>query len=96
MQKPVTDMMEHMSRTNQQLARILDSERHVVVRLSEVVKALPDHNPDFGGAPGILESTQALTQSIVAYLNSLANLEETIAAQLTFVVRELNEGDESE
>lgn len=96
MQKKVTEMMEHMSHSNRQLARVLEAERHVTVRLSEIVQALPDENPEFGGIPGLLNNSQALAQNIVAYLNSFADLQETIAAQLSFVIRELKDADEEE
>ncbi|MGM0882636.1 MAG: nucleoside-diphosphate sugar epimerase [Bacillota bacterium] len=96
MQKTVTEIMEHMSHSNRQLARVLEAERHVTVRLSEIVQALPDKNPEFSGIPGILDNSQAVAQNIVAYLNSFADLQETIAAQLTFVIRELKEADEDE
>lgn len=96
MQKTVTEMMEHMSHSNCQLARVLEAERHVTVRLSEIVQALPDEKPVFGGLPGLIDNSQAVAQNIVAYLNSFADLQETIAAQLTFVIRELKESDGEE
>ncbi|RCW43396.1 nucleoside-diphosphate sugar epimerase [Paenibacillus prosopidis] len=96
MQKTVTEMMEHISHSNRQLARVLEAERHVTVRLSEIVQALPDENPVFGGLSGLLENSQAVAQNIVAYLNSFADLQETIAAQLTFVIRQMKEVEEDE
>jgi hypothetical protein len=96
MQKTMTEMIEHLSYSNYQIARVLEAKRHVTVRLSEIVQALPDENPAFDGLPGLLENTQALTQNIVAYLNSFADLQETMAEQLTFVIRGLKEADEEE
>lgn len=96
MQKTVTEMIEHLSYSNYQIARVLEAKRHVTVRLSENVQALPDVDPLFDGMPGLIDNSQALTQSIVAYLNSFADLQETMAAQLTFVIRELKEADEEE
>ncbi|CAM4080548.1 nucleoside-diphosphate sugar epimerase [Paenibacillus alkaliterrae] len=96
MEKMVTEMLDHMSQSTYQLARVLDAERHVTVRLSQIVQALPDENPHFGGTAGIIENTQGIAQNIVAYLNSFADFQETIAEQLTFVIRELKEADAEE
>ncbi|MGO4547040.1 nucleoside-diphosphate sugar epimerase [Paenibacillus sp. 2TAB23] len=91
MHDSITEMMQHMSHASVQLARVLEAERHVTVRLSENVQAIPDEEPGFGGLNGILEHSQSVGQSVVAYLNSLAEFQETLAAQLTFVIRELKE-----
>lgn len=96
MQAAVTEIIQHISHANEQMARILEAERHVTVRLSELVQAIPDENPNLGGLSGIIENSQAVAQSIVAYLNSMADLQETVASQLTYVVRELKEADEEE
>ncbi|OMF31777.1 nucleoside-diphosphate sugar epimerase [Paenibacillus sp. FSL H8-0548] len=96
MQNTITEIIQHMSHANEQMARILEAERHVTVRLSEIVLALPDEHPSFGGMSGLLENTQAVGQNIVAYLNSIADFQEIMASQLTFVIRELKEADEEE
>jgi hypothetical protein len=96
MQKKITELMRHMSSSNEHLAKVLEEERHVTVRLSEIVQSLPNEHPSFGGGSGLLENTQAMGQNIIAYLNSIADLQETIAAQLTFVIRELKEADGEE
>lgn len=96
MQNTITEMMEHMSFSSHQLARVLEAERHVTVRMSEIVQALPDEHPLFGGVPGLIDNSQALTQNIVTYLNSIAEFQETIAAQLTFVIRELKAAEDEE
>lgn len=96
MQATITEIMQHMSHGNVQMARMLEAERHVTVRLSEIVQALPDEHPNLGGLSGILENTQAVGQNIVAYLNSIADFQETIASQLTYVIRELKEADGEE
>lgn len=96
MQNMITEIMQHMSHANEQMARVLEAERHVAVRLSEIVLALPDEHPNFGGVSGLMENTQAVGQNIIAYLNSIADFQETIASQLTYVVRELREADAEE
>jgi hypothetical protein len=88
--------LHHISHTHKQLARILEAERYVTVRLSQIILELPDENPDFRANPQLLENTQAMGQNIVTYLNSIADFQETIAAQLGLVNREHNEQDEEE
>ncbi|SFE48078.1 hypothetical protein SAMN05216378_3265 [Paenibacillus catalpae] len=89
LQQIVNEIIEHLSHSHNQMARMIDSKRHVVVRMAEVVKAIPDNNPNFGGTEGLLTNTQSLLGGIVSYLNTIAELQETLAAQLTFTVREL-------
>ncbi|GGF98819.1 nucleoside-diphosphate sugar epimerase [Paenibacillus abyssi] len=94
MQHLVNEIVEHLSKSHQQLARVLEAERHVVVRMANNVHALPDHNPDFNGVAGLLENSQFVTKSIVGYLNSLAELEEAIADNLSHIIRELDHDEE--
>ncbi|WP_336788067.1 nucleoside-diphosphate sugar epimerase [Paenibacillus sp. MMO-177] len=89
MQQIVNEIIEHLSHSHQQMARMMDSKRHIVVRMAEVVKAIPDNNPNFGGTDGLLSNTQALLGGVVSYLTTIAELQETLAAQLTLTVREL-------
>ncbi|WP_138755440.1 nucleoside-diphosphate sugar epimerase [Paenibacillus sinopodophylli] len=96
MHQSITEVMHHMSQASTELARLLEAERHITVRLSEIVKAIPDEDPEFGGINGILDNTQSVGQSIIAYLNSLAEFQETLAGQLTFVIHELREPSEEE
>ncbi|GGG51640.1 nucleoside-diphosphate sugar epimerase [Paenibacillus radicis (ex Gao et al. 2016)] len=94
MQHLVTEIMAHLSHSHSQMARIVESKRDVAVRMAEVVKAIPDQQPNFGGTEGLLSNSQAVLGSVVSYLNSIADLEETLASQLTFMLRELSAEDE--
>ncbi|BBH18688.1 hypothetical protein Back11_00330 [Paenibacillus baekrokdamisoli] len=94
MQHIVTEMIEHMSHSHAQMARILETKRHVAVRMAQMVQALPDHHPSFGGMSELMESSHALTKNVVAYLNSIADLQETMAATIGAVMKELGGEDE--
>lgn len=94
MQHTINEMIGHMSHSYQQLARVLEAERHICVRMAQVVHALPDQSPAFGGHSGVLKSCQGMNKNIVSYLNSIAELEETLAEQLASVMRELEAPDE--
>ncbi|MFC5648062.1 nucleoside-diphosphate sugar epimerase [Paenibacillus solisilvae] len=95
MQHIVTEMIEHMSHSHAQMARVLEAKRHVAVRMAQMVQALPDQHPNFGGLHELMENSHAVTRNVVAYLNSIAELQETMAVTITAVMKEL-EGEAEE
>jgi hypothetical protein len=88
MHNEVDDLLVHISRSQQQMSRLLDAERQVVVRMAQIIHELPDEEPRFDGIPGILESSGQVNKSIVAYLNGIADLQEAMAEMLVRVVKE--------
>ncbi|CAM4332635.1 nucleoside-diphosphate sugar epimerase [Paenibacillus tarimensis] len=95
MQQLVNEVIGHLSVSQQQLARVLEAERHVAVRVAQVVNSLPDTHPDFGGFEGLMESSSTVCKSVVSYLNGLADLQETLADHLASIMKEM-EGTEEE
>lgn len=96
MQHVVTVMIEHMSRSHEQMVRVLEAKRHVAVRMSQMVDALPSEYPDFDGMGGLMKSSQAVTSNVVAYLNSLAEFQESLAVSVGVVMREMDSGEQEE
>ncbi|UHA74508.1 nucleoside-diphosphate sugar epimerase [Paenibacillus sp. 481] len=94
MHQVINELISHMSHTHQHMARLLDAERHVAVRMSQIIQALPDTHPEFEGISGIKDQSAIVTKSIISYLNSLAELEEAMADQLKHVMQELHEAAE--
>lgn len=94
MDQTITDILMHMAHSHQQLARVIDAERHITVRMAQIIHALPDQEPDFEGVEGMMENTSSLNKSIIAYLNSLADLQEAMAENLTQVMGELKGSEE--
>ncbi|WP_424769038.1 nucleoside-diphosphate sugar epimerase [Paenibacillus sp. sgz302251] len=94
MYKSVTEMVERMSRSNYQLARILEANRHVAVRAAKIIVSIPDDDKPFSGVPELLHNTNTVGQSIVNYLNTIAVFQNTIAEQLSVVIRELKEAEQ--
>lgn len=94
MEQKITDIIMHMGHSHQQLARVIDAERHVTVRLSEIVNALPDQEPNFDGVEGLMENSLSINKSLISYLNSIADLQEAMAENLTHVMKELNGSEE--
>jgi len=93
MYRVTTDIIRHLSQSHQQMARILSAERQVVVRMAEMVGGLPDTSW-FDDINGMLDSTADVTKSLISYLNSLADLEESMADSLANVLETLRESDE--
>ena len=96
MQELLTELVVHMSQSHQQMARILDAKRQVTVRMAQMVYALPDEHPQLNGLEGLLESSGQVAKSVVAYLNSLADLEEAMADSLTNIVKAMDHGADDE
>ncbi|MGW8959006.1 nucleoside-diphosphate sugar epimerase [Paenibacillus sp. NPDC055715] len=94
MHNQVDDLLIHISHSQQQMSRLLDAERQVVVRMSQIIHELPNEEPRFDGIPGILNSSGQVNKSIVAYLNGIADLQEAMAEMLVRVVKETAYPDE--
>ncbi|EFM08962.1 conserved hypothetical protein [Paenibacillus curdlanolyticus YK9] len=94
MEDPIDALIEHVSHTNRQLVRVLEAKRHVAVRMAQVVHALPDEDPELGGFMGLLDQANGVTNSVIAYLNSVAELQEMMAEQLYHVIMEMEEEEE--
>ncbi|WP_025675926.1 hypothetical protein [Paenibacillus polymyxa] len=88
MHNELDDLLIHISHSQQQMSRLLDAERQVVVRMAQIIHELPDEEPRFDGIPGIIDSSGQVSKSIVAYLNGIADLQEAMAEMLVRVVKE--------
>jgi hypothetical protein len=95
-EKIMTDIVHQLSLSHLQMARILDAKRQVTVRMAELVTGIPDAHPGFGGLEGLIQSSGELTKSVIAYVNSLADLEEAVADSLTNVVKAAQGGADEE
>ncbi|WP_314002778.1 nucleoside-diphosphate sugar epimerase [uncultured Paenibacillus sp.] len=94
MERLLDELVEHLSASHQQLARMLEAERQIAVRMAQVVHALPDRHPQFGGFEGLLEGAHTVGKNVVAYLHGLAELQEAMADQLTAVMKEIDDPEE--
>ncbi len=96
MENITTEIVVHLSQSYQQLARILDAKRHITMRMAELVHSLPDVHPQLGELGGLLDYSAQVTKSVVGYLNSLAELEDTVAESLTSVMQAEKASSEEE
>jgi len=96
MQNITTEIVVHLSQSYQQLARILDAKRHIAMRMAELVHTLPDVHPQLGELDGLLDHSAQVTKSVIGYLNSLADLEDTVAESLTSVMQAVKASSDEE
>jgi hypothetical protein len=94
MQHLLDELIHHLSLAHAQAARVLEAERHVAVRMAQIIQALPDQHPDLGAFDGLMEHSRVLGKSIVAYLNNIADLQEAMAEHLAAVMKELDGASE--
>lgn len=94
MEQKITDIIVHMAHSHQQMVRVLDAERQVAVRMAQIVQAIPDAGPAFEGTSGMMENTGRINKSVISYLNAIADLQEAMAENLGFVMKELKGHDE--
>ncbi len=96
MHETLTEIVIQLSKSHQQMARILDAKRHVAVRMAHLVTSLPDEHPQLDGLDGLLDGSANVAKSVIAYLNSLADLEEAVADSMTNVVKAMGESTDEE
>ena len=94
MQELMTEIIVHLSHSHQQMARMLDAKRQIAVRMAQNVNLLPDEHPQLNGLEGLLDSSSQVTKSVIAYVNSLADLEDAMADTLALMVKESGSSDE--
>ena len=112
MEKKIDDMVEHLSHSQQQLARILKAQRHAAVRMAQIIHSLPNHEipvseePNSRGGPSLGgqllggrssgSQVEQVNSSITAYLNAMADLQQTSADSLEIVMKELRATEQGE
>lgn len=96
MQDQITSILEHMAKSQHELARTLEAKREVIAHMAKMVSEIPDQHPSFGEIEALMEHSLSITKGITSYLNSLAELEDAIADNLSPIVKAMKEqpGDE--
>lgn len=94
MDSKIDDMIAHLSHSQQQLARILEAQRHAAVRMAQIIHSLPEYELQQEGAKSTGGQTAQINRSIVSYLNAMADLQQTAADSLEIVLKELREQEE--
>jgi len=78
-----------MAKSHRELARILGAKREVAVRAAGLISYIPNEHGGADGPEAAAEQSGAVTKSLTAYLNSLADLEEALAENLSTIIKEL-------
>ncbi|KKO54262.1 hypothetical protein [Paenibacillus sp. DMB20] len=110
MENKINDMVEHLSHSQQQMARIFEAQRHAAVRMSEIIHSLPDHQPE----PPTISSlpnpklqfpdepksqggqVEQVNESIAAYLNAMADMQQMVADIFEVAMKELRANEQAE
>ncbi|RAV22067.1 nucleoside-diphosphate sugar epimerase [Paenibacillus contaminans] len=93
MDQQITTVISHMAKSHLELARIIEAKRQSVVHAAKLVTAIPNENPSVEGFEGTTDFALQVTKNVTSYLNSLADLEEALAENLTQVMKELNSNE---
>ncbi|AOZ91966.1 nucleoside-diphosphate sugar epimerase [Paenibacillus crassostreae] len=96
MQSKIDGMIHHMSNSQQQMARVLDAERQMAAHMAQIIHNLPDSKVEFEGITTIINHTREVNKSIISYLFGLADLEESLATNLNYVIKELGNQESHE
>jgi len=94
MEQKITAIVHHMAKSHRELARILESKRDIVVRAAGLTTYIPSEHGATDGPEAVWEQSGAVAKSLTAYLNSLADLEEALAENLSTVVKELQASED--
>lgn len=93
MDQQITSIIYYMSNSHNELARIIEAKRQSVVHAAKLITAIPNENPSADGFEGTTDFALSVTKNLTSYLNSLADLEDAIAENLTHVMKELNSNE---
>ncbi len=96
MHRQVTSMIRHMAESQQEMANILEANRHVAVRMAQLVHDIPPDNPSFQDIESLTEHSLNVSKSVAIYLSGLADLEEALAEHLALIVKIVDIPDDEE
>ncbi|KZE75067.1 hypothetical protein [Paenibacillus elgii] len=96
MHRQVTRMIRHMAASQQEMANILEANRHVAVRMAQLVHDIPPDNPSFQDIESLTEHSLHVSKSIAVYLSGLADLEEALAEHMALIVKIVEIPDDEE
>lgn len=88
MDQHVSNIIHYMAMSHVEMAQIIEQKRHVAVHMSQLVQQISDH-PSFNTVEEINKNSIMVIESVTSYLNSIADLEEAIAENLTHVMKEM-------
>jgi predicted aldo/keto reductase-like oxidoreductase len=87
MQPSITSLIEHMSQSHTQMARVLESERAVAVRMAQLIQTIP--NTPQADMAEILQNSLDVTKMVVDYLTNIADLQESLAVMIETMMNEV-------
>ncbi|NMO95233.1 nucleoside-diphosphate sugar epimerase [Paenibacillus lemnae] len=97
MEHKINEIVHHLSHSQQQMARILEAQRHAAVRMAQIIHAMPDSMvPRVSDTEKSGLHIEQVNGSIASYLNAMADFQQTAADHLEIVMKELRGGENEE
>lgn len=95
MDQQIDNIIHYLSRSHVEMAKILEEEKHTAVHVSQLINSIPNH-PSFKSIDELCKNSLDITDSICTYLNNIAELEEAIAVNTTYVFKEMIGGQQED
>ena len=68
MEREITGIVNHIMNSQRQMAKILQSERHIVEHIAKIVNEIPDRQPSFNTTEAIIKNSSDVTRTITSDL----------------------------
>ncbi|WP_028547595.1 hypothetical protein [Paenibacillus sp. UNC451MF] len=94
MQRQIDNIIENMSVSQLEMSKILEAQRHIAIHVAQFIHGIPHENPSFESIEMLTDNTLNVTKNIAAYLNSLADLADTLGDTLLMVMKEIDSASE--
>lgn len=88
----VTNIIQYLAESHVEMSKIMEEKRHIAVHMSQLIQQIPDYSA-FKSLEQTCKNSMDITENLTAYLNSISELEEAIAENLTLVMKEMNAGN---
>jgi hypothetical protein len=96
LEQKITTIINSIAASHREMSKILQTKGSIAGQMSSIITEIPNLHPQFDGVEGLQEHASLIIKSVIAYLNSLAELEEAIALQTEIVMKEMNGPDAEE
>ncbi len=92
MEKQVSEILEQMAKSHDELSRILHSTREIAVHLAvQLVNEIPNENASFRSQDAIMRRSLDIAVNVTSYLNSIGDLQEALAENLEPIIEGLQD-----
>jgi hypothetical protein len=95
MEQYIESKLHAMAKAQEQLARLVAAESRMVLHMAGLAREIPgEAQPFVGGSAEFPRTAKLMTKQLSAYLQTVAELEEALADNLSLAVKELRIAEE--